>query len=148
MAATPYRPVAFNDKSLTKEKLEQTSNNIQWLFENSPKMRYNYANGALVRDNGLKIIAGKTWFGAVPGRDWADSWIYFGNFFSAACKPIVTATIETTGWRLRKFVTIRSVSGAAEVDHRGFICHISDHETVVTPTIEAGGWVHWQAVGF
>jgi len=145
MAATPYRPVAVNDKSLTKEKLQQMVNNEQWLFENSPRMRYTMHDGGLTRDNGAKILAGKALFGAST-KDWVERTIYFGNFFSAACKPIVQVTIETTGTHLRKLATARSIDGG-EIDHRGFICHISAQERNAK-VIETWGLIHYTAIGF
>lgn len=144
MAATPYRPVSWTDQNLSKEKLQQMANNEQWLFENNPKIRYNYS-GAIIRDNGLKIIAGKSPFGT-SGLDSIDTWVYFGNFFSAACKPIVTAVVETGGFWLRKFITIRGIGG--EIDYRGFLAHLTTHENVVDNRVEASGWIHWTAVGF
>lgn len=146
MAATPYRPVAFTDQSLTVEKLNQTSNNIQWLFENTARMRYNTAS--IVRDNGIKIIAGKTPF-PIRDSEAIDVTVYFGSFFNAACKPIVTTTVETTGGWLRKFNTVRGIGAwGTEIDYRGFIAHVSTHESHVANKIEAPGWVHWQAIGF
>lgn len=145
MAVTPYRPVSVNDKALTKEKLQQMANNDQWLFENTPRVRYTLLDGSLTRDTGGKILAGKALFGASP-NDWSERTIYFGNFFSAACKPIVQVTIETTGTHLRKYASIRGISGA-EVDHRGFICHLSAQERNAK-VVETWGLIHYTAVGF
>lgn len=144
MAASPYRQTSFNDKSLTVDKLNQLANNDQWLFENSPRMRYNYLN-TVVRDNGLKIIAGKTPWGTTPG-DALEVAVYFGSFFTASCRPIVNVTVETTGGWQRKYAIIRGLGG--EVDYRGFIAHMATHERWVANNIEAPGWFHWTAVGF
>lgn len=146
MAATPYKPVSWSDRSLDVSKLQQMATNDQWLFENSPRMRYS-GNG-VVRDNGIKIIAGKTPY-ATSSNDWVDVSIYFGSFFTAACKPIVICTDETTGAALRKLVVTRGFGG--EIDYRGFVAHISDQENHIDRAhypIESPGWVHWIAVGF
>lgn len=143
MAATPYRPISWTDQSLTKEKLQQMANNGQWLFENSPRMRYNY-QGSVIKDSGLKVIAGKTAY-ASTGRDWVDVPVYFGSFFSAACKPIVTATVESAN---RIDVKINGHDGV-EIDYRGFRGHIWIDVIpgwVASPV--PNGWLHWQAVGF
>lgn len=145
MAATPYRPISWTDKNLTQEKLQQLSNNDQWLFENSPRLRYNYQNGLIVRDNGLKIIVGKTAYGT-RASDAVDIHVYFGSFFSAACKPVISISVETTGAWLRKRVTIRGIGG--EIDYRGFVAHLSTDEPYVAKNIEAPGWIHWHAAGF
>lgn len=146
MATTPYRPVTWTDETVSANKLAQMANNDQWLFENGAKFRYT-SNG-LTRDSGLKIIAGKTPYG-ITGADAYGVLVYFGSFFSSGCKPIVTATIEHSGGWMRKYVSIRSLSGmGSEVDHRGMYMEFSTHERTVTNNIEAGGWFHWQAIGY
>lgn len=145
MAATPYRAVSINDKSLTKEKLQQMVNNDQWLFENTPRVRYNYLEGGLVRDSGAKILAGKALFGAST-NDWTERTIYFGNFFSAACKPIVTVTVEVTNNSMRRYASVRGLNGS-EIDNRGFLCHISTQEGKFWP-VDAWGLIHYTAIGF
>ncbi len=145
MAATPYRPVAVNDKSLTKEKLQQMANNDQWLFENTPRIRYNFLEGNIVRDSGAKILAGKLIFGAGT-KDWSERTVSCGNFFSASCKPIVVSTVEATGTHLRKLVTTKGINGA-EIDHRGFIAHVSVQERNAK-VMDTWGLIHYMAIGF
>lgn len=149
MAATPYRPTTFDDKLLSVEKLQQVSNNIHWLFENSARMRYALSGKAPVtKDAGIKIITGKTPFGT-SANDWVNLDVYFGSFFTAGSRPIVTVTVETSGAYLRKFATIHGLGtkGGPEIDYRGFTAHITTHE-VKTNKIEAPGWLHWQAIGY
>lgn len=143
MPVEGYRDVSFNDQLLTVEKLTQTSNNMRYLFENNPRIRYE-REPIITRDSGLKILAGKTAY-LWTDTDYTDVTVYFKNFFSPGCKPVVTATIETLGFKLRKLVTVRGFG--TEVDHRGFWAHVSDHETVA-PRIEAWGLVCWIAVGY
>lgn len=146
MATTPYKPVSFTSESISQTKLQQMANNEQWLFENMAKMRY--ATQALTRDAGVRVISGKTPFGTTTGGASAiDTHIYFGSFFTAGCKPVVTGMVETTGPHLRKLITIRGFGG--EVDHRGFVAHLSTQEFPGVPVnIEASGWIHWQAIGY
>jgi len=146
MSATPYKPVNFSSESLSQTKLQQLANNQQWLFENTPRVRYS-ASG-LTRDSGTKILSGKINYGTSPG-DAVEMLVYFGNFFTAGCNPNVVITVQTNGGWLRKFGTIRSLQGlAAPIDHTGFIVHVTTHERAVPANFEAGGWVHWQAVGY
>lgn len=147
MAATPYRPVSFDDRSLSVEKLQQVQSNIQWLFENTPRMRYTHSQAAIIRDSGIKIIAGKTPYGGVE-LDFLDVSVYFGSFFSSACRPVVTASVESSG-NQRRLVTLRGING--EIDYRGFIGHVSDqenHAVISWNPLRQGGWLHWTAVGF
>jgi len=142
MAVTAYRPVSFTDGLLKLDKLQQTSNNIQWLYENSPRIRVD--DRIITKDSSLRILAGKTAY-LWTNTDYIDVNVQFKNFFTPGCRPIVTATVETLGWKLRKLVTVRGFGG--EIDHRGFWAHVTDHETVA-PRIEAWGIVSWIAVGY
>lgn len=143
MAATPYRPVSWNDQNLSQQKLQQMSSNDHWLYEHSPTIRYNYLD-TVVRDSGMKIIAGKSRY-AETGRDWIDVPVYFGNFFSAACRPVVTATVEGHN---RLDVKISGHDGS-EVDYRGFRAHVwLDLIPGWTAAPAPSGWLHWISIGF
>lgn len=146
MAATPYKPVSVNDSILTTTKLQQMANNDQWLFENSPRIRYSAAG--IVKDQGLKIISGKTSFGT-SGADYVEFTVYFGSFFSAACKPVVVATVEVGGNDKRKLASIEGLGG--EIDYRGFHGFVTTQENQQNNaywSIDHSGWVHWIAMGF
>lgn len=146
MAASPYKPVSFTSESISQYKLQQLANNSQWLFENSPRMRY-LANG-LRRDAGLKIIAGKSGYSARNSRATAVV-VHFGSFFSAGCQPVVTCVVQAGGFWLRKYITVNSLNGiSAPIDHSGFIAHITSYEDRPNDHIEAHGWVHWHAIGY
>jgi len=144
MVATPYKPVVFSGEALSQAKLQQLANNQQWIFENTPRVRY--SSTGLVRDSGVKVMSGKSPF-AVQSYDNQTGAVYFGSFFTAGCHPAITCTVETTGGWLRKYVSFRSFGAGTEVDHTGFIWHVVSHEDFAD-RIEAPGWVHWIAVGY
>lgn len=146
MPATPYKPVAWNGEPISNAKLQQMADNDQWLFENSPRIRYSSSNN-LVRDAGLKVLAGKTMYGtSSTSAVYTD--VYFGNFFSAGSHPVVVCTLETGTTLGRKQVTIAGFGG--EVDHVGFRAAIYVDGGVFDgpPTIEAAGWLNWHAIGY
>lgn len=139
MSATPYKPVSWNGEPISNDKLKQMANNEQWLFENAARLRYS-VNG-LTRDAGIKVIVGKTPYTASSIQHvYLD--IYFGSFFSAASRPIVNCTVETTGLG-RKDVSITGFGG--ELDYRGFRAAVYTDEA---PVIDSNGWLHWMAVGY
>lgn len=142
MPVTGYRDVVFSDQLLTVEKMQQTSNNIRWLFENSPRIRYD--RDPIIKDSSVKILAGKTIF-RTSTADWVETQIYFKNFFSPGCRPVVTATVEPLGTHMRKLVTVKGFGG--EIDHRGFVAHLSVQERVAK-VVEASGLIDWIAVGY
>lgn len=142
MTATPYKPVSFTSESINQTKLQQMASNDQWLFENMAKMRY--ATQALTRDAGVRVISGKTPFAAIDGRNYIFQNVYFGSFFTAGCKPIVSTGLESNNDFLvhRSRIVIQGLGG--EVDHRGFQAVVSNDYY----TKQGTGWIHWQAIGY
>lgn len=141
---SPYKPVSFTSESINQQKLQQLAVNDQWLFENTARIRYS-ANG-LVRDSGLKIISGRTMHAVEPGRNFTYQNVYFGSFFSAGCKPVVTASVEVGSHRMhRNKISLQSLSGpGSPLDHTGFMAIVS---TEATNDLVAGA-IHWIAVGY
>jgi len=146
MAATPYKSVNFSGEALSQAKFQQLANNGQWLFENTPRVRYS-SFGGLLKDSNTKIISGKSPYTAV-NADYARVAVYFGSFFTAGCKPNVTATVEVGGGLVRKVVSLTSLSGGG-VDHTGFVAELFTVEAgTQNRLVEAGGFIHWQAIGY
>lgn len=150
MAATPYKPVAFSaGENITKEKMGQMNNNIQWLFENSPRMTYD-ANG-IKRSSGLKVASGIVPI-APNNTDWGSGRVYFGNFFSVGCNPVVVGTVNAnplTG-KARKVCSVSGVDTTPVIDHRGFQWWVWSNEPswVAQPYFDTTNYFHWIAVGW
>lgn len=146
MVATPYQPVSWNGETLSNSKLQQMTNNDQWLFENSARIRYSV--NQITKDGGVKVMAGKSPYGiSDTSAVYVD--VYFGGFFSAGCHVAVTASLETGTGLGRKQVTIVGFGG--EVDSRGFRAAVYTDEVRLDgspPKIETSGFVHWLAVGY
>lgn len=139
MAATPYKPISWNQQELiTDDKMAQIANNSQWLFENTP--RTNYTAFGVNRASGVKIACGIMAMGAVKSVTHTKP-VYFGNFFSAACHPIVTTGLTTVG--LRKVFTVVTGLGALHPDQRGFQITCEG-----MAKLERSFYVTWQAMGF
>lgn len=144
MAVNDFVPMSWNGEPITTDKLNQMCNNSQYLFDRSPRIRY--AVNAIIRDTGLKVLAGKTPFPPDTAHDYVNVPIYFGSFFTAGCHPSVTATVEIVGGNWRKYVSIQGLTGA-EIDQTGFMAQVVAKENTVINILN-GGWVHWQAVGY
>lgn len=141
MTTTPYKPVSWDSEIINAEKLATMASNDQWLFENTPRIRYSVAG--IVKDGGLKFIAGKSAFPKIGTQNFTYVSVYFGSFFSANCKPSITTGLEGLVTIGRSAVTLQGFSGN-EIDHTGFIACISNDAY----TSVDNGWVHWQAVGY
>lgn len=145
MAAGPYRPVSFAEEPLTDEKMNQLANNVQWVYENSPRAMYN-AHG-VVKSNGVKILAGKTWMPASTST-LSYATVYFGSFFSQGCLPVVVAT-PTQHYGQTRYETVVRGLGQAFPDNRG--CQIgitTDEYNAVNNHHAHGLTANWIAIGW
>lgn len=145
MAMNDFVPMSWNGEPISQDKLNQMCNNTQWLYDRSPRIRYSISG--LTRDTGLKVLSGKTAFSADPSHDGLYVDTYFGSYFSSGCHPAVTATIEPIGGHQRKYASIMGLAGS-EIDQTGFRTAVVSIEAGVTSAIDAGGWIHWTAVGY
>lgn len=131
------------------ERMNEMSNNDQWLYENMPRLQYS-VNG-IKRNSGVKILAGQTRWPAEPRWEYVGLDISFGSFFTPGCNPTVVATAAGSSSPHKKYVTTCSLGAAGNevIDHRGFTAFVSQ-----TPFQGAGatplgnsGILHWIAVG-
>lgn len=146
--ATPYKPVLFGiNDPVDKDKLNQVVNNVQYVYENMPRIQYN--TYGIKKATSVKLLAGIS--SVKPSQSlWATNQIDFGSYFTAGCKPvIVTGTQPTTG-RLRYHVVIKGLGGSYYPDHRGaVICVGADYygtssKNVVDTTV----YVHYLVIGW
>lgn len=150
MVATPYKNVSWSTAdTASKEKLNQMTNNDQWLFENMPKAIYSV--GSIKRQAGVKILSGKGVY-APQTTDWAIVEVGFGNVFSPGCQPVVVCTVASY-WSHRKYATICGFDGTEIIDHRGFKAVIGSYEGTVRgnaawSVLNVGGHVNWIAIGY
>jgi len=143
MTATPFKPISWApDELISPEKLGQIANNSQWLFENTPRASYD-AYG-VKRATGVKIAAGTCLIYASKLATQTRP-VYFGNFFSAACKPVVTTGVIS--FQNRTFV-ITNGFGVYQPDNRGFEIAVECQSNSGGNKIERNFYVSWMAIGF
>lgn len=144
MGATPYKPVSWNGEPITDAKLNTMTNNDQWLFENAARLRY--TSNELVRDAGLKVLAGRT-----PHPKNVNNFVYvdidFANYFTEGCNPVVTATVESNGGFMhRSHCVVQGRQGPGNsIGTNGFTVIITNEAQT---TIAEAGWINWIAVGY
>jgi len=143
--STEYTPVAWSKEPVSIEKLQQMVSNDQALFEMKPTTAIKH-NG-ISRSKGMKILAGSQLF--QPTKTFSTtSRIYFGNYFSAGCYPIVIAGLMSapqTGLN----VATKGIGGAKLVDHRGFEGYVwTDDRKGNKGTIQQPYYLTYIAVGF
>lgn len=145
MATTPFRIVSWQpNEILTHSKLNQFSDNQQWLYDNMPRARYMFTGGAR-RNEGVKILGG---YCLIPATSEAESnqTVNFGEFFTPGCKPIITT--GTLSIQRRMHITYDGI-GTFMPDHRGFIIHVrTDAAYEKNNVISRNMYVGWQALGY
>lgn len=146
MASSPYSPTSFNpDEPISDDKMNQIANNVQWLYENSPRMLYN-AHGTK-KGSGIKILSGMS---IVPtsASTLSTVTVYFGSFFSQGCRPVVVATPNGRGGRTRYMSTVKGI-GYDYPDHRGAELQLTTDEYAAASNKHLIAiTVHWIAVGW
>ena len=126
--------------------MDQLANNVQWLFENTPRAMYTLPSG-LRRVEGVRMSAGRVLIPRRTKSDTASATVRFGNFFSSSCEPIITTGIVTTHQR-KIFVIINGI-GRLNPDHTGFQVEVEvAAEGKKKDKIANSFYVTWQALGY
>lgn len=145
MATTPYKPVSWSDGEPTyTSKLARMANNDQWLFENTPRMRYS-AHG-VTRNEGIKVAAGIKMI-VVNQQSHHIVQVDFGSFFSSACYPVVVVGGIINRQTVRCHTGARALSGL-QIDSRGFEIIATADNPHTGDYIPSNFYVPWIAMGF
>lgn len=145
MSSTPYRPISFSpNETLTTDKLNQLTSNMNWLRDNTPRILYTLPSGAK-REQSLRVASGRVFFPSSKS-DSANQQVHFGNYFSAGCQPLITTGI-VSDQQVRIFCTISGI-GSLHPDNTGFKVHVNiaaerDRNDFIKPFAVA-----WNAVGY
>lgn len=142
---TEYVPVSWTNSPVSVEKLEQMATNDQALFEMKPSAVIRHAG--VTRNRGMKILAGSSLF--QPSLRWnANNDVYFGNYFSAGCSPLVLAQhygFPQTGMN----TAVKGLGGTKIPDHRGFTAYVwTDDRLGNKGTLQQPYYIAYIAIGF
>lgn len=146
MAVETYTAVSWQPGELiTEAKMDAIGSNLEYFNQNMPRAVYN-AHGVSTR-LAIKIAAGLTAVEPDPngviGKD-----TYFGDYFSAGCRPVVTTGIISDSTR-RVHCTIWGINGTLFPDHNGFRAALRSDE--IDPSKNAFTklfYVSWIALGY
>lgn len=142
---TPYKAVSWGEEPTSVDKLNQMTNNDQWLYENTPRMKY--SGYSLTKTSGLKILATYSLIPFTTNRS-ASRGLYFGSFFSTGCQPIVVAQPVPGGAQRRFFIAVTGI-GRGVPDHTGAMLHLTASElNPKTDRIANSVYVHCIAIGW
>lgn len=121
------------------------ASNDQAIFEMKPQAAIKHSG--LNRAKGLKILAGSQIF--QPSLVWNQNVdLYFGNFFSAGCMPVVLAQhygFPQTGMN----TAVKGLAGTKIPDHRGFTTYVwTDDRLGNKGTLQQPFYIAYIAIGF
>lgn len=138
---------------ITADKLQSMVNNENYLYKRVVNWSFRGMQNVPVQDSAnLRILSGISIMGGedvqVITRD-----VTFGDYFSASCTPVVTATLATQD-RVRTDVTLMGLDGSNNVSRDGMRIWLA-HQLLpsVNGQPQSLGFareqrVHWQAVGW
>jgi hypothetical protein len=140
MTAKPYVPTSWGDEPIFTDKLNQMTNNDQWLFENSPRMYY--SGYGVKKPNGIKIMGSVLTLAGSKTK--AQYGTYnFGTFFSSGCLPIVATSVNPQSGYAGFSLAIRGISSNV-IDNRGFIATLYAD----APFHPSVAYIHFIALGW
>lgn len=146
MAATAFNPISWSpSENITDEKMQQYADNLQWVYDNTPRALYTNPSG-LKKPTGVRIVAGKALITARNAQT-ASVRVQFGNAFSNGCFPIITTGINNT-FQDRVFSRFQGI-GQVQPNHTGFQLFIEiPSYTKTKEIIKNNFYVHWTAIGY
>ena len=150
MAVSPFVGVQWQPLDLLDQsKMDAMANGIQYVHDNTPRARVGVGSGA-ARDQQVKIAAGRVQIPRKPKDDNHTEPVWFGNFFSGGCAPLVTLGVQS---RLQRniYTTFEGIDKQAP-DQRGMRINVEVGETAGKANdkdkIRRTFQVHWMAMGW
>lgn len=146
---TPFRAQSFvKHQVVTKDDLEVTQANLQWLEDNTPRSRFFRDNGTPVDVRSI-VISGRTGFGKSKKQTTVRKRVHFGSAFHPACHPNVMSGIISDAAQ-EIFVIFNGPGGAVLPTASGFevVAHVKDNNTKDKWKISKPFYVSWHAYGF
>lgn len=146
MAATAFSAVSWSPSEIiTDERMQQFSDNVQWVFDNTPRAMYTNPSG-LKRVNGIRMVSGKALITARATAT-ATVTVQFGNAFTNGCLPVVTTGNNNT-FQNKVFVRIQG-NGQLQPNHTGFQIEVEVLSVgTAKEKIKNNFFVHWLAMGY
>ena len=145
MASTPFKVVSWAPLDpITDEKLDAMVNNDNWLRDNM--MRGKYSANSVNRENGMRMLAGLALITSGKAASKSVN-VSFGNYFSEACRPIVTTGIVSAGQR-QIYSTIDGPGSKPQPTRDGFQAHVFVNSSNKKKKIARNFYISWHALGY
>lgn len=150
MAVSPFVGVQWQPLDLLDQsKMDAMANGIQYVHDNTPRARVGVGSGA-ARDQQVKIAAGRVQIPRNTKKDSHTEPVWFGNFFSSGCAPLVTLGVQSK-MQNNIYAVFEGIDKQAP-DQRGMRITIEIGETAGKANekdkIRRSFQVHWIAMGW
>lgn len=129
---------------ITDEKLDAMVSNDNYLRDNM--VTGQYGGYSVKRTTGIRVLTGLVTITASKTNTQSRS-VSFGNYFSQACRPIITTGVISTSQRMI-FPTIDGPGTQAHPTRDGFQVHVYVDSTAKKKKITRNFYVSWHAIGF
>ena len=146
MAVESFTPIAWQPGELiTEAKMDAIGQNLDYLNERKINGVYNHVNTGNIRIN-LKIAAGVATIEPDPNGVTGKN-VYFGDYFSAGCKPVVVGNIVSDS--TRRIHLTQAGLGTMFPDHTGlrFVVRTDEYNTA-NNGLSRTVYVSWIAIGY
>lgn len=145
MASTAFKVLSWSPYDpITDEKLQGMVDNDNYLRDNMTRSQYG-ANG-ITKTTGVKIASGLALITARKGRSATRS-VFFGNYFSDGCKPIVTTGTVSISQRMI-WVTHYGPGSNLIPTRDGFTVFVYVDTETKKKNITRNFYVSWHALGY
>jgi len=151
---TPYRAVDFAEHEvITLETMNQISNNLQWIHDNTPRSRFFTEVDEVVTttDERMVILFGRINVGQSRKNSTVKKKVSFAKSFAPDCLPNVTTGVIARGAG-NVFCVVNGPKGSVLPTARG--CEIVVTAPHADDTIKKRKWqiakpivINWQAYG-
>lgn len=146
---TPFKPQTFAvDDVLTREVVDQMYSNQRWLFENTPRARWYFADDEKIQETDFVLTCGKVTIPQSKKENTVKQVVKFGEGFDSTCHPNVTIGINSDAEN-EIFVAISGPDDKLLPDSSGFTMevHVREGDNKEWAIAKAFN-VFWQAAGW
>ena len=136
-----------HDRPITRDELDQMQQNLQWVYENTPRGRYVRANKT-VKDTSLVIFGGMAHIPGNRNKNGAYAYVRFSTAFSPSCVPLVTTSV-VVDWTKKIHCVVTGPNGTNTPTSGGFDIRVkTDITNKKKDYLQSDLYVHWIAMGF
>ncbi len=136
------------DDVITREIVDQMYSNQRWLYENTPRARWYFAEDEKIQETDFVIQCGRVWIPPSKKEYKIVQTVQFGEGFDSTCHPNITTGICSEA-EFEVFVAVNGPGDKLLADSTGFTMTVDVREADNKEWAIAKGFnICWQAAGW